>query len=227
MIPHYSAGAAAWLRLKWLLRTPLEQHSLRSEYRRWLAAGKPAPPPHLAKAEVLRNAAARFGTTVLIETGTFTGLMVRAMRTDFEEIHSVELSETLAGHAALRFARYPHIHIHQGDSTQILPDLLRALDRPALFWLDGHYSGGVTARGSKVTPIMDELGCITSHPVRGHVILIDDARLFVGADDYPTLAEVEGLVARQRPELRVSVADDVIRIAPAPADQRPRGSAAR
>jgi hypothetical protein len=52
-----------------------------------------------------------------------------------------------------------------------------------LFWLDGHFCGGVSAHGDKGTPILEELNLILSHRVKEHVILIDDARLFNGTFD--------------------------------------------
>lgn len=54
---------------------------------------------------------------------------------------------------------------------------------------------------------------VLAHPVRGHVILIDDARLF-GTPGYPTLEAVRGEVERQRPDLDWSVELDVIRLVP-------------
>lgn len=91
---------------------------------------------------------------------------------------------------------------------------MRSLQDRALFWLDGHYSGGHTARGKQDTPIRQELRIIFGHRIKGHVILIDDARLFVGADGYPTLDELRRIVQTARPEWGVAVTDDVIRIAP-------------
>ena len=57
------------------------------------------------------------------------------------------------------------------------------LEEPTLFWLDGHYSGGVTARGSKETPILDEVDKILSTKESRHVLIVDDARCF-GTDPY-------------------------------------------
>ena len=77
-----------------------------------------------------------------------------------------------------------------GDSGEILPELLNNINEPILFWLDGHYSAGNTSKGSLNTPIIKELVTIFQHPIKQHIILIDDARLFNGADDYPTSVEV-------------------------------------
>ena len=50
--------------------------------------------------------------------------------------------------------------------------------------------------------------------MKNHVILIDDARLFNGTDDYPTLEELEALVHSFRPDYQVYVRHDAIRAHP-------------
>lgn len=99
-----------------------------------------------------------------------------------------------------------------GDSAVVLPQIVEALDAPALFWLDGHFSDGVTALGDAVTPIEDELAVVLDQSQPAHVVLVDDARLFVGAGGYPTLDRIRALVSNCRPEFVFSVADDIIRI---------------
>lgn len=116
--------------------------------------------------------------------------MVDAMKSTFERIYSIELNKEFFRKAKNRFAREGNIVILQGDSGEILPKLLDDLTEPALFWLDGHYSGGDTSRGESDTPISNELRTIFEHPIKNHVVLIDDARLFNGTNDYPTYAEV-------------------------------------
>lgn len=85
---------------------------------------------------------------------------------------------------------------------------------PCLFWLDGHYSGGGTAQAHLDTPIIQELGTIFDHPVSTHVILIDDARLFDGTHDYPTIEQLRKFFAEKRPQYHFSVVNDIIRAHP-------------
>jgi len=176
--------------------------------RAWEKQGRPSPPPHIIKEELIKNFAQDFNTPILIETGTYLGDMVHAMRKSFTRIISFELDPTLAAQAQKRFAGDSHIQIIQGDSGKLLAEYLKNIHEPCLFWLDGHYSGGITAKGSLETPIKNELTAILSHPVDGHVILIDDARCFTGENDYPTLDELKTLVANRN----FSVEHDVIRI---------------
>lgn len=183
---------------------------------RWEAAGRPNPPPHRIKQQALRSYARRHGLEILVETGTFKGDMVAAMLGDFRRIYSIELAPHFHAAAAQRFRRHPHVEILAGDSGRVLAELVPKLDAPTLFWLDGHYSAGDTARGDEDTPVMAELGHILARPDLPCVILIDDARCFVGESEqhYPTLDEVREFVAARRPELGFEVATDSIRLAP-------------
>jgi hypothetical protein len=180
--------------------------------RAWEKQGRPSPPPHVVKEELIRDYARSFNTNILIETGTYLGDMVHAMKKSFTRIISFELDPTLATQAQSRFAKEDHIEVVQGDSGKLLSDYLVAINEPCLFWLDGHYSGGITAKGALETPIKNELTSILSHPVEGHVILIDDARCFTGENDYPTLDELKSFVAERKPDHKFSVEHDCIRI---------------
>ena len=177
----------------------------------WFLNGRAAPPP-LVKQQCVLEYQRKFGIPILVETGTYRGEMVRATRSAFKEIYSIELNTELHAYVQRMFARFPHIRLLQGDSSVVLRDLLPHIQSPCLFWLDAHNIEGNTGRKERETPVMAELECIMNHPVKEHVILIDDARLFDGTNDYPLLAEVTQFVSQRRPERRVSVADDIIRI---------------
>jgi hypothetical protein len=159
----------------------------------------------------IKEYAHKFSSEIFIETDTYLGDMVEAVRDTFRRIISIEIDPWLAERARKRFSRYPHISILQGDSGQLLPNLLTKVTEPCLFWLDAHYSGGITTKGDMETPIVQELQCILRHPAE-HVVLIDDARNFVGQNDYPTLEAVQSLVNEIRPGWTLEVKDDIIRI---------------
>lgn len=178
----------------------------------WDRAGRPAPPPPAFKQSVVLGYGHRFGLQTLVETGTFMGDTVAAGLTHFGRIYSVELSAELARLAAERFQSDPHVSILRGDSASVLPTILAQIEVPCLFWLDGHYSGGITALGSAVTPILAELESVLAHPVKTHVILIDDARDFRPEKNHPTLEELRAFVAARRPDLLLEVEDDIIRL---------------
>jgi hypothetical protein len=173
----------------------LERESLR----RWEANSRRGTPPAAAKYEIIRQYAERFRTSVLVETGTFLGDTVYALRNDFLRIVSIELDPRLAATARQRFADDGRITVLRGDSSRLLPAVLSNLDAPTLFWLDAHWSGGVTAHGAKETPVSEELEIILAHKVPGHVVLIDDSDLLGTRRDYPSLEVVQATVQRLQP----------------------------
>jgi hypothetical protein len=182
----------------------------------WQQDPEHAPPPQCIKYAAIAEYGRRFGTRVLIETGTFRGDAIQANLEVFPRIYSIELSVPFHRAAVRRFRPHPHVQILQGDSGKVLPELLKSIREPALFWLDGHYSGGNTAAAEIDSPLLAELAAVLSHPIPGHVILIDDARYFTGTDGYPTLTAAEELVRRQAPGHGFELKYDVIRITPPP-----------
>jgi hypothetical protein len=164
------------------------------------------------KRATIRRYAKRFRTPVLVETGTYRGTTVRAMRRHFARIYSIELDDDLYERARRRFAADRHVEILHGDSGDLLPSLAERIDEPCLFWLDGHFSDWGTARGATGSPLRRELDTILRRRHEHDVVLVDDARLLTGSDGYPTLDELRGLVRTTRPELVVDVRDDIVRI---------------
>ena len=198
-----------WQRIKFRNKKPI----LEKEYYEWCNNGKPIPPPHIVKQKTIKAFQNRFNVNVLVETGTFMGEMVYAQRNIFSKIISIELSEELHLSAKRRLNKYPHVELLQGDSGEVLKNLVPKIREPAIFWLDGHYSGFETAKGELTTPIEKELDTILISTLE-HIILIDDARLFNGKDDYPTIENIKEMVLSRKPELSINVEDDIIRIYP-------------
>lgn len=172
------------------------------------------PPPHLIKQKALLTCARQFNLNVLVETGTFRGDMVEAMRNTFERIYSIELSQQFFEDARRRFKSAAHIELIRGDSGQELGRLLPKIHQPALFWLDGHYSAGQTARGEKITPIFEEMEHILGSAEKRHVVVVDDARCFGHHPGYPTLDELRQFILLRDPTREISIQDDSIRITP-------------
>jgi hypothetical protein len=196
-------------------RRAIEPFRHRRDLAAWRHAGSPVPPPPAFKQRVVRAYGRRYHLKTLIETGTYYGDMVEAQRRRFGRIISIELSRDLHRSAVKRFSNARNVTILEGDSGLLLPRVLSERQEACLFWLDGHYSAGVTARGDLETPILKELDAILSHPWP-HVVLVDDARCF-GQGDYPSIDGIRASVVDRRPGWTVSVADDIIRIhGPAP-----------
>lgn len=183
------------------------------DYLYWRLRGQPLRSPHLLKQRTVHEYAQRFGLCILIETGTYYGEMIAAMRPYFDRIDSIEQNPELAQRAVKRFARSPKIHIHQGDSQRVLPELLATLTQPALFWLDAGYYGWAGMQGAQQR-LGVELEAILGHQVGGHIILMDDARGLNGENGSLTVAVLTQRIADEFPGHNVEVAYDILRITP-------------
>ena len=188
---------------------PDPQHELAE----WESNGRPSPPPHIVKQKAIEQYRQRYGLNNFVETGTYLGDMVEAMRERFQTIYSVELSKKLHRRVSRQFKQYKHIHLLQGDSADRLKEIVSQLTSPAIFWLDGHYSGGMTAMGEKECPVREELAAIFTSDL-SHVILIDDARLFNGTHDYPDMSELAAIVQKTGRSYTIETTDDIIRVTP-------------
>ena len=168
--------------------------------------------PHAVKRRTVKEYATKYGPKVFIESGTYYGEMIDFVlrKNLFEEIWSIELSKSLWEKALKKYKDHDHVRVLIGNSGEFIPSLIQSIKRPILFWLDGHWSGGKSAKGDKDTPIREELIAIVSHHVDNHVILIDDARFFVGENGYPTIDEVKKIVGSKYKNIVVK--DDIIRI---------------
>src|SRR5262249_10931676 len=93
----------------------------------------------------------------------------------FQRCYTIELSPELHRRTQIRPSHLSHVTCIRGERGAELPRILAHVDESALFWLDAHASGGQTADAG-FDPILRELDAIYRHPVKRHVILIDDAR---------------------------------------------------
>jgi hypothetical protein len=156
---------------------------------------------------------------VLVESGTSTGDTPYYLRDNFNKIYTIECVNDIYNEAMQRLSPYSNIHTFWGDSAEVLPQILKELDEPALFWLDGHWSAPGHNPEGRDTPVEIELQLILAEEMLPHVILIDDARVFMeGADweteryDYPTLSWVRQYAWAH--DYTYALRDDIIRLTP-------------
>jgi hypothetical protein len=163
-----------------------------AQFLEWARRSYEAPSPDYVKHALL----ARHGTPdcVWIETGTYLGDTTEFLRKRSKFVFSIEVDQALAERATSRFARTRNVQILHGDSARRLEEVLPKIQDPARFWLDGHYSGGITGKGGTDTPIVAELDAIAVAVkkgllARGFVVLVDDVRCFDPGNplyaDYP------------------------------------------
>lgn len=180
------------------------------DYWYWKLRGEPPRSPHLLKQRTVREYSERYSLRTLVETGTYYGEMVAAMKCRFSQIYSIECDHQLAERAIRKFASYPHIHILEGDSQQLVPELLKQVQQPALFWLDAGYYGWAGLQGNRQR-LTTELEAILRDRTE-HLILMDDAHGLNGQNGAPTVDELKQKIETEFPGRRVEVKYDILRV---------------
>ena len=207
-----------WKRALWCTAFGASLITLKSkvQFVLWEWRGRPGAPPDPFKHRLLTSIARQYGLSILVETGTYTGKTVAAIEHAFDRVYTIEVDAALYEAARKRFAQSQKIEVIHGDSGIALGELMGRIDRPALFWLDAHYSWGFTGRGQKDVPVLEELMHISNGATAsgGHVILIDDIRSFDSDPMYPVLEEVRKAVAQHLPDYDFKIEHDIMRITP-------------
>lgn len=183
----------------------------KQEHNNWILKGKPLPVSHLSKQMVLKDFAKKYNIQTLVETGTYMGDMIYSMLPHFSTLYSIELSNFFYEKAKKRFKNNDKVKLLNGDSAFVLKEVVTLLNEPCIFWLDGHYSGGFTAKGIKECPVYEELNAIFNSPLN-HIVIIDDARLFIGKNDYPTIEDLKEFVKTNKPNYKLEIENDAIRL---------------
>jgi hypothetical protein len=181
----------------------------------WERRNEPVPPPNSFKAETVTRYGKKYNYEVLIETGTFRGRMIDAQKHNYKKIMSIEIDKQFHADAVEKFKAYPHIRCCLGDSGKLLKEIIGDIDKPAILWLDAHYNGKSEEKLETECPIFGEIDAVFGSGNLKHVMLIDDARLFVGKNDYPTVPELIDYIKKKHPSYSVEVSNDIIRVEPA------------
>lgn len=134
---------------------------------------------------------------VFIETGTYIGKMLEAVNKYFDILYSIEIDKKLYDFCKKKFSDNKKINLLYGNSANTISKVLSKVKSPSLFWLDAHFSGGITSRGKNKTPIEMELKTILKNWNLGNIILMDDARKFNGKNDYPTFNKVKEIALKK------------------------------
>jgi len=171
---------------------------------------------------VVLEIAGHFGINTFVETGTFKATTAVWASKHFKKVFTVEAAETIYREAVAKHGNIGHLHFIHGHSTAVLAELVADFEsnhEQVIFWLDAHWSGGETYGEQDECPLLDELKVILQSNTK-HIILIDDARLFLAPPPCPHDAEAWPLIGDVVESLsvyghKVLVLDDVIFCFPA------------
>lgn len=119
----------------------------------------------------------KYLSSVFVETGCYYGVgITAAIQAGYNKIYSIELSPKYAEICRGRFQNNHQVQIIEGDSSKDLYSVIENIHERITFWLDGHNSGGDTAMGDKISPLIEEIEQIGRHDLKNHVIMVDDLR---------------------------------------------------
>lgn len=118
----------------------------------------------------------------------------------------------MAQRAKKRFFNNSGIHVWEGDSVLILPLIMKQIKSNVLFWLDGHYSHGITSMGEKPCPIYEEISAINSvkYAAVNYSIFIDDAKSFGFEPEYPSINDLKACIGQYFPEKEVYISNNIV-----------------
>ena len=122
-----------------------------------------------------------------VEGGAYKGNTASAMAKYFERVFTIEKSDSMY-EIAKNNIHESNITLLKGDTREHLGKIIGKNDN-ILFWLDAHWSGGLTYGEKDECPLLEELAIIFSFE-KNMVILIDDARLFLAPPPLPHNSEV-------------------------------------
>jgi hypothetical protein len=146
----------------------------------------------------------RFGLEQFVETGTYHGKSAMLATSQFDLVTTCDIDpEKVKRLTGLRLPSPKRLVAICGNSPDVLRTIFADPDcKPALVWLDAHWSEG--PKLGPECPLLDELLAIGGTHGK-HVILIDDARLFLNPPppphdpgQWPTFNEIRALCAKIR-----------------------------
>ena len=121
-----------------------------------------------------------------VETGSCWGRTIQyALDAGFKRIKSVEFYDSCYDSCRAKFSGNDSVELFKGMSVDVLPEMLKDVDKPAVFWLDAHPSGegtggydelvkeGRSSEFAQHNILCRELEIIFGHR-DDHIILIDD-----------------------------------------------------
>ena len=156
-----------------------------------------------------------YNVQLFVETGTYQGNTALWAAEHFQTVITIEASPEIYAQVVATHSQVKNVKFLYGHSKEQLATLVPSMNEPCIFWLDGHWCGGVSYGEEDECPLLEEL-LIINRSAQDHFILIDDARLFLNppppphrTEQWPNINAVLDLLAANRSRY-TSVFEDVI-----------------
>ncbi len=148
--------------------------------------------------DLVQNISATHKPEIFVETGTYFGDSVAEAEPMFPLCYSIEIVDELYAQAQERFKDQHNIKLLHGNSAAKIAEIDFSDCKSAFFWLDAHYSGGVTG-GEGECPLIKEIEYISALPIDTY-IFIDDARFILSpyqGERYCTLEKLFSILPKK------------------------------
>ncbi|MCH9613145.1 MAG: hypothetical protein S4CHLAM102_16510 [Chlamydiia bacterium] len=114
-----------------------------------------------------------FKQNYFVETGSMGGdAVIKALNSGFKYASTIEAYKPNYTATHQRFIDDTRVKVYFGDSSKDLWKMIKDIREPITFWLDAHVFPPVP--GELNCPVIEELEQIKRHPIKDHIILIDD-----------------------------------------------------
>ena len=165
-----------------------------SHLRPWIQGQFRSPAPNIVKWSLMERWG---GNAIWIETGTYLGETTMKLAQGNQFVISIEPEISLFINAERKFRNAKNVVLLNGTSELKLLEAINLAkekdEEDISFWLDGHFSEGLTYLGDTDSPIVFELNMIATElsDCARLTILIDDVRSFSATNrvvrGYPSL----------------------------------------
>lgn len=153
---------------------------------------------------------------IYCESGTAGGASVLVASDLFKKCFTIEIIEGRLLDQ-IKFGLSDRVEFYTGDSVKVLPEIIAQFNgQYVFFFLDAHFCDSIpNTTGVKECPVLDELKVISTY--QKSIILIDDARLFLGHPpypndprDWPMIEEIFAETKKLFPNHHTTILDDYI-----------------
>ena len=151
-----------------------------------------------------------------VETGTGVGATSAIAAGLFRRVFTIEINPEMFKRADTALNPHKNVRRYLGDSGEMLPKILAELGPKAIFYLDGHWSGGPRI-GKVECPLLAELRLINARGAAEDCIFIDNVGMMTRTpypphrpEEWPRITEVVSILKENHKWSVTRVCDTLI-----------------